>query len=298
VTLHQSKELSGMESLLKKSILVTGASSGIGYAVAVHLAAKGYTVLATMRKIADIEKIYSVGMDNLKPLWPFDLTRPEQITAAADSLTELINTSQIPELYAIINIAGGGQIAPVELMNIDDYRNELEKRLVGPVILLQKLIPLLRATRGRIIWIATPGLFPAAFIADIHAPDFAVNYLARTLNLELYPDGIRNILIRCGGIDTPSPGRTEENLTGMLETWPEGISSIYKERLHKFLENSKKFNARRTNPGKVAELIARVLESRKPRIRYQIGYMSGLGGFLETLPQSWVDLIMKLRERS
>ncbi|MGD0340936.1 MAG: SDR family NAD(P)-dependent oxidoreductase [Bacteroidales bacterium] len=285
-----------MKDHSKESILVTGASSGIGNAVTIYLARQGYTVLATVRKSSDAEKLNALGMKNLNPLCPFDLTKPEQIVSTAESINEKIKMGQLPPLYSIINIAGGGQISPVELMNITEYRDELEKRLVGPIILLQKLLPLLRQTKGKILWIATPGLFPVPYVADIHAPDFAVNYLARTLNLELYPDGINNILIRCGAINTTSPERTEIRLAEMLNSWPEEKSSVYKSRLIKLLQDSKKFNAKRTKPEKVAELIVKVLESNKSRVRYQIGYMSGLGGFLEKLPQSWVDLIMKKRE--
>ena len=71
---------------------------------------------------------------------------------------------------------------------------------------------------------------------------------------------------------------------------------IYKSRLVKLEKDLKKFATKRTEPEKVAELIARVLSMNKPKVRYQIGYMSGLGAFLEKLPQSWVDYIMGKRE--
>jgi NAD(P)-dependent dehydrogenase (short-subunit alcohol dehydrogenase family) len=285
-----------MNNVSKKSIIVTGASSGIGYSVATCLAKKGYTVLATVRKSNDVEKINDLGLINLIPLFPFDLTKPDQIESLSESVKEKIRNDQLPGLYAIINIAGGGHIAPIELMNIADYREELEKRLVGPVILLQKLLPLLRQTKGRVLWIATPGLFPVTYVADIHAPDFAVNCLARTLNLELYPYGIKNILIRCGGINTTSPERTENELAERLVSWPKDKSAIYEKRLTKSLQNMKKFNTKRTDPEKVAELIAKALFIKNPKVRYHIGHLSGLGGFVEKLPQSWVDFVMEKRE--
>ena len=286
------------DTLKKKLILVTGASTGIGNAVAVYLAKKGYTVLATVRKSSDADRLNALSLLNLKVLYPFDLTKPEQILSTSEYLIRQVITEQLPKLFAVVNIAGGGQIAPIELMNINEFRDELEKRLVGPIILIQKLLPLLRDTKGKVLWIATPGLFPVPFISDIHAPDFAVNYIARTLNLELLPDGITNILIRCGGINTSSPERSETKLKEMLNIWPEEITKIYRNRLLRFLADSKKFNSRRTDREKVAELIAKVLESSNRKVRYQIGLMSGMGGFLEKLPQSWVDFIMKKRERN
>lgn len=285
-----------MNDFSRKSVLVTGASSGIGNAVVVYLAKQGYTVIATVRKNSDVETLNKLGFNNLKPVCPLDLTKQEQIHSIADFVKEQIGNNQLPSLYAVINITGGGQIAPIELMNISNFREELEKRLVGPISLLQELLPLLRHTKGRVLWISTPGLFPVPYVADIHAPDFAVNYLARTLNLELRPDGIKNILIRCGGISTSSPERTEDNLTAMFNNWSKEKLDIYKNRLIRVQKDSKQFDTKRTNPEKVAILISKVLSADNPRVRYQVGYMSGLGAFLEKLPQSWVDFIMGKRE--
>jgi NAD(P)-dependent dehydrogenase (short-subunit alcohol dehydrogenase family) len=280
----------------QKSILVTGTSTGIGNAVAVYLAKQGYTILASVRKNSDAETLNKLGYNNLKPLCPLDLTKQEQIQAIATSILNQIQKKELPPLYAIIFNAGGGHITPIELMNISEFRDELEKRLVGNISLLQELIPLLRLTKGRVLWISTPGLFPIPYIAEIHAPDFAVNYLARTLNLELRPDGIKNILIRCGGINTPSPKRTENNIIEQLRNCSKERLDIYESRLVKLEKELKKFAVKRTEPEKVAELIAKVLSMKKPKVRYQLGHMSRLGAFFENLPQSWVDFIMGERE--
>ena len=151
-----------------------------------------------MRKQADADRLSAYKFSGLHPVYPLDLTDYAQITTITFQIKEMVNSCKIPPLYSIINIAGSGQIAPIKLMNINAYRQEFEKRLVGPVAILQELLPLLRVTHGRIIWIATPGLLPVQYVADIHTSDFAVNYLARTLNIELQPDGIHNILVHCG----------------------------------------------------------------------------------------------------
>jgi NAD(P)-dependent dehydrogenase (short-subunit alcohol dehydrogenase family) len=276
-----------------RSILVTGASSGIGHAIALNLARKGFTVLATVRRQTDVDLLNGYNLAGLQPVCPLDLTNSEQTRAIATQIRWMINDGKIPPLYAVINVAGGGQVAPVELMDTDAYRQELEKRLVGPVILLQELLPLLRVTRGRIVWIATPGLLPVPYVADIHAPDFAVNYLARTLNIELRPDGIRNILIRCGGIATSSPEKSERQLARMLSTWPEDRVKIYHDRLLQLQKGFGSFNAKRTDTETVALTVEKALTAKHPRTRYQVGYMSGFGDFVEKLPQSWVDFILR-----
>ncbi len=279
--------------MVNKSVIVTGTSSGIGYHTAIHLAKIGYTVIATVRKEEDAAKLKELGLENLKPYWPLDLTIPQQINEISNRIKTEIENNEIPPLFSIINIAGGGHIAPIELMEISEFRDEFEKRIIGPVSLLQKMLPLLRKTKGRIIWIATPGLFPLPFLADIHAPDFAVNYIARTLNIELSPDGIRNILIRCGGIKTGSPEKSISQLKKKLNEWPSERLAPYKSRLLKFIDDQVKFDLKRTEPIEVARLIGKVLEVKKPKVRYQIGYSSKKGAFLEKLPQSWVDYIME-----
>jgi NAD(P)-dependent dehydrogenase (short-subunit alcohol dehydrogenase family) len=285
-----------MNDFSKKSVLVTGASSGIGNAIAIYLAKQSYTVLATVRKEADAESLDKLGLDNLKPLYPLDLTEPDQIHMIANIIEEQIQKMELPPLYAIINVAGGGQIAPIELMNIGKFREELEKRLVGPIFLLQKLLPLLRVMQGRVFWIATPSLLPVPYVADIHASDFAVNYLARTLNIELCPDGIKNVLIRCGGINTSSPQRIEKYFSEMFDHWPKEIVNVYKDRLIRLRKDMELFNKRRTDPEKVAMLVYEILNKKNPKTKYQVGYMSNLGSFFEKLPQSWADFVMKKKE--
>lgn len=262
-----------MEDKTSKSVLVTGASSGIGNAIALHLANIGYTVIASVRKESDAEKLNSLHLKNLVPVCPLDLTSQDDIRSAVQTISQKINEKEIPPLHAMVLVAGGGTISPIELMDINAFRSELEKRLVGNITLLQGLLSELRKTKGCILWIATPGLFPVPYVADIHAPDFAVNYLARTLNLELLPDSIKNILIRCGGIGTPAPERTEKYIVERLSKSNPDRIGIYAERLRLLEQNLQKFAKKRTPPEKVAELIAKVLVRTKPKIRYNIGYM-------------------------
>jgi len=82
---------------------------------------------------------------------------------------------------------------------------EVETRIIGPIALLQEVLPLVRKGGGRILWIQTPSLMPIAFDSSIHACDFASNCLSRTLQQELLPWNIPSIQIRCGGIKTPFP---------------------------------------------------------------------------------------------
>jgi len=155
----------------KRTILVTGASSGIGFAIVSYLSNLGYTVLATTRQLSGKNRLEDLESNFIYPVFPLDLTDKNQVKERATEIINKIIKGEIPPLEAVIFVAGGGHIAPVELMNLEHFKEELDVRLLSTVQMLQHFIPLLRKTKGKIIWIATPGLFPVPFVADIHACD-------------------------------------------------------------------------------------------------------------------------------
>jgi NAD(P)-dependent dehydrogenase (short-subunit alcohol dehydrogenase family) len=287
-----------------RAVVITGCSSGIGRAAALHLARLGYTVFATVRRDKDAASLRAAAGApapgdehrlNLMPVCPLDLTRPEEIAAAVKAIIRELEKRHLSGLYALINNAGSGTIAPVELLDTAILRRELETRLVGPVTLLQSLLPYLRRGPGRILWITTPALLPIPFIAGIHAPDFGVNGLIRTLAIELKPWHISNIMIRCGGIRTAAVARSARELEQSFRTWPSDRLALYARRLGKEKEELVEFDKKRTEPEEVAKVIARALSARRPKKRYRIGYMSGFAALLEAFPQPVVDLVMGKR---
>jgi NAD(P)-dependent dehydrogenase (short-subunit alcohol dehydrogenase family) len=256
---------------------VTGCSSGIGRAVAVHLAQRGFTVFATVRKLDDVEKLRELKIPNLLPTYPLDLSK-------LDHLPGIVQT-----------VTGGGSIAPIELMDLDKFRLELETRILGPVALLQSFLPLIRQGRGRIVWIVTPGLIPIPYVSSIHACDFAVNCLARAHQLELKQWRIPSIQIRCGGIKTAAPGESTRELEESLRQWPKERVGVYAHALQKEQEEFAVFDTKRTDPEEVAKVVHTALCAGKPKRTYKVGYMARAAAMLELLPQSAVDQIMAKR---
>ncbi len=278
-----------------KSVLVTGCSSGIGRATAVYLAQHGWTVFATVRKEADADSLRGLNLPTLVPVCPVDLTKPDQIAAAVETIEGELRARHEPGLYAIVNNAGGGGVAPIELMDVDKFRVELEARLVAPVELLQAFLPAIRETHGRIVWIVTPSIIPIPYVSSIHACDFAVNCIARTLQIELKRWDIPNIMIRCGGVKTAAPARSAQELEESFQQWSRERLAPYADVLRKEQDEFSTFDARRTEPEEIAKVVYKALTARKPKRRYQIGYLSGLAAALEYLPQTWVDAIMARR---
>lgn len=276
-----------------EGILITGCSSGIGRACAIGLARRGFTVFATVRRPADAEALRQIGLPDLIPVCPLDLTHPEHIPTAVDFVrAELGRRGK--GLYAILQNAGGGSFAPVELMDPALFRAELETRLVGPLALLQACLPMIRDARGRILWIVTPALLPVRYVASIHACDFAANCLVRTLNLELKRWNIPAVMIRCGGIQTAAVTRTGREIEDALRTWPER-GDFYRDALQKELDDLAVFDQKRTPPEAVADVVYRALVAKRPRRRYSVGHMARLAAAAENLPQNWIDWLMEKR---
>ncbi|MGB7540282.1 MAG: SDR family NAD(P)-dependent oxidoreductase [Anaerolineales bacterium] len=279
-----------------ESVLITGCSSGIGLATALHLAAHGFHVLAAVRREPDAGRLRGFHLPGLEPICPLDLTDPAQIAAASAAIKESLARKGRDRLYAVINNAGGGFIAPVELMDLGRFRAEMETRVFGPVALLQSLLPLVRRARGgRILWIATPAMVAIPYAASIHAGEFAMNCVAQSLQLELSPWRIPNILIGCGGIRTAAPGRTKAELEASLRDWPRETSDLYAKSLQKLQDQLEPFDDRRTEPETVARVVYAALMAEKPKRKYLVGHQAGLLNFVSRLPQSVIDGIFQKR---
>jgi len=278
-----------------RSVLITGCSSGIGRAAAVHLARRGFTVFAAVRKESDAENLRGLGIPGLLPLCPLDLAKPEHIPAVMEAIDRELAARGQKGLYALVNNAGGGSVAPIELMDMAKFRVELYARVAGAAALVQAVLPSLRRSGGRVLWIMTPAIIPTPYVASIHACDFAVNGLVRTLDIELKPWAIPNIMIRCGGIRTEAVAKSGAVLEADLAAWPAEKRALYEPALRKWNASLASFNAKRTAPEKVAAVLEKALISARPKCRYSIGHMARAAAFLEALPQSWADRILKAR---
>jgi NAD(P)-dependent dehydrogenase (short-subunit alcohol dehydrogenase family) len=248
-----------------ESVLITGCSSGIGLATALYLASHGFHVLAAVRREPDAERLRGFHLSNLEPVCPLDLADP-------------------------------AQIAPVELMDLGRFRTEIETRVIGPMALLQSLLPLVRRARGgRILWIATPALVAIPYVASIHAGEFAMNCIAQSLHLELSPWRIPNILIGCGGIRTAAPGRTKSELAASLRSWPRETSDLYAKSLQKLQDQFEQFDQRRTEPEAVARTVYAALTAGKPKRKYLVGHLAGWMNLVRLFPQSIIDTVFAKR---
>ena len=257
-----------MSSPARGAVVVTGASTGIGCAAALHLAAAGFHVYAGVRREPDAESLRREGGVRVEPIL-LDVCDREGLTTAAKTVAAQVGDAG---LAGLVNNAGIGVGGPLEFLPLDELRRVLEVNTVGAVATTQTFLPLLRAGRGRVVFVSSvSGLLAAPFAGPYAASKFALEALADSLRVELAPWSIAVSIVEPGDIQTPIWEKTQRYADEMLAGLPAEAKSLYgeaAERVRARLEES----ARGAAPVEVtSRAIAHALTARRPRTRYLVG---------------------------
>jgi NAD(P)-dependent dehydrogenase (short-subunit alcohol dehydrogenase family) len=243
-------------------VIVTGASSGIGEAIALHLREGGFSVLAGVRRDEDAERLRTRGLTPIR----LDVTDPEQLAAARAEVGDR-------PLAGLVNNAGILRGGPLEFVPIDDLRRQLEVNVIGQVAVTQAFIGGLRAGRGRIVNVGSiSGRLASPMIGPYVAAKFALEGLTDTLRRELALQGIEVIMIEPGGVKTPLLGKSSQWAEQLHGDGPPELAQRYGAMLTVMLEQTTKID-RRTgiDASAVAEVVRKALTVRRPRTRYLVG---------------------------
>jgi NAD(P)-dependent dehydrogenase (short-subunit alcohol dehydrogenase family) len=249
-----------------RSVLVTGASTGIGRATALRLDGSGWRVFAGVRKEADAESLRQEASENLVPVI-LDVTDPDQIAAAA----ELVERESDGGLDGLVNNAGVAVPGPLETVPLDDLRHQIEVNVIAYVAVTQAMLPQIRRARGRVVFLASIGgriAFP--FAGPYHASKFATEAIGDVFRQELRPWGIEVAIIEPGSIDTPIWDRGQEKASEVEAKSPQ-TNLLYGAAIEKFRKVIEDTAERGIPPEKVAKAIAHALESKRPKTRYLVG---------------------------
>jgi NAD(P)-dependent dehydrogenase (short-subunit alcohol dehydrogenase family) len=249
-----------------RSVLVTGASTGIGRATALRLDGAGWRVFAGVRKEADAASLRQEASSALAPVI-LDVTDPEQIAAAAAQ----VEAESEGGLDGLVNNAGVAVPGPLETIPLEDLRHQLEVNLVAYVAVTQALLPQIRLAEGRIVFLASIGgriAFP--FGGPYHASKFATEAIGDVFRQELRPWGIEVAIIEPGSIDTPIWGRGQDKSEEIEAKSPQ-TRLLYGAAIDKFRKVIEDTAERGIPPEKVAKAIAHALESGRPKTRYLVG---------------------------
>jgi NAD(P)-dependent dehydrogenase (short-subunit alcohol dehydrogenase family) len=254
------------------TVLITGASTGIGQATALRLARAGWTVLAGVRAKEDGERLAGEAPPGRIEALTLDVTDLEQIRLAAARVSELggEGESSPGRLDALVNNAGIGFGGPLELIHPDDLRQQFDVNVLGQISVTQALLPALRAARGRIIFVSSVGGRVAmAFTAPYAASKHAIEAIGDALRVELRTSHVQVALVEPGSVATPIWDKSRELADGV--TIPDSLQSEYghvPQAMDKVLNDTAK---RGVPPELVAETIERALNARRMKSRYLIG---------------------------
>jgi NAD(P)-dependent dehydrogenase (short-subunit alcohol dehydrogenase family) len=244
------------------TVLVTGASTGIGEATALHLKELGFDSVGGVRREEDAERLRASGLRTVK----LDVTDVGSIAAAREELRET-------SIVGVVNNAGVAVAAPLEFLPLDQLRHQLEVNLIGQVAVTQAFLPALRASRGRIVNVSSiGGLLALPFASAYNASKFALEAVSDSLRRELRPHGVDVIVIEPGGVKTPIWRKGLAVADEMAGGMPPEAERLYGQMIEAVRSESMKIaDERGVEPRVVAEAIGTALTTRRPRTRYLVG---------------------------
>jgi NAD(P)-dependent dehydrogenase (short-subunit alcohol dehydrogenase family) len=257
-----------------KSVLVTGASTGIGRTTALVLDGRGWKVFAGVRREEDAAELRrAAGSERLTPV-TLDVTEPEQIAAAA----ERVAAESEGGLGGLVNNAGIAVPGPLETLPIERFRQQLEVGLVSYLTVTQAFLPQVRSGGGRIVLLSSvSGRITVPLNGAYSIAKYGTESLGDALRQELAPWDIKVSLIQPGSIDTPIWERGERIADEVLAASPE-TERLYGSAVAKFREVVRQTAARGIPPERVANKVVHALEAKRPRSRYLVGIDAQIQG--------------------
>jgi NAD(P)-dependent dehydrogenase (short-subunit alcohol dehydrogenase family) len=245
-----------------RTVLVTGASTGIGRATALRLDTAGWKVFAGVRREEDANSLRSSASGSLEPVI-LDVTDEGQIAAVAEHLGD--------RLDGLVNNAGVALPSPLETMPLDDFRRQVDVNVVGQIAVTQANLPAIRTAAGRIVFVSSiGGRMALPFLGAYHAAKFAIEAVGDCFRQELRPWGISVSIVEPGSIATPIWGRGIESGDEITGRTPRQ-ADLYGAAIERYKRVIKQTADRGIPPEKVAQAIEHALAAPHPRTRYLVG---------------------------
>ncbi len=267
----------------EKVVLITGASSGIGYQTAEMLLEQGYRVYGAARRVERMDPLQKKGLVPLK----LDITKEESIVAMVDTVIK-----EAGKIDILINNAGYGSYGVIENVAISEARHQFEVNLFGLARLVQLVLPHMRKQQsGKIINISSmAGRVTTYMGAWYHATKYALEAFSDALRMEVKPFGIDVVIIEPGGIKTNWGLIAAEHLSESSKgTDYEAEADQAAERMKQSYTSN-----RLSNPQLIAKTIVKVVNRSRPKTRYLVGYGAKASVFFYTLlPTRLFDRMIK-----
>lgn len=271
-----------------KSVLVTGASTGIGFSTAVYLSERGFKVYAGVRKPEHEQSLLAASKGAITPIL-LDVTDTNQILAAIEKIK-----NAGAGLWGLVNNAGIVVAGPLEYLSVEELKEQFEVNVFGLHNMTIHALPLLRESRGRVVHVGSvSGHFAFPFVGPYCASKFAVTALGDSLRRELRPHGIKVSLIEPGRVITPIWEKSAATNNARRARLPKAAEAHYGESMTKL----EVFTQKAAHSGVASEVVAKkihhALSSRCPRAHYLVGADARIEVFLQRfIPARWADWLV------
>lgn len=273
------------------NVFITGASTGIGEATALHLDRLGHRVFAGVRKDADGERLAAKAASRLVPVL-CDVTDAAQIAAARKLIGDAVGKDG---LQGLINNAGIGIGGPLEHLELDQWREQLEVNVIGQIAVTKAFIDLIRQGHGRISFTGSiSGRGANPMLGPYSASKHAIEAISQSLRGELAPWGIHVSVVEPGAIKTPIWAKGRSTADELEEQIGPEAAAQYAEGI-RFLRKGIDFQEKSSAPPeKVAKAFEHALFSAHPRSQYLVGKdAKAIGILTRLLPQSTMDRLIQ-----
>jgi NAD(P)-dependent dehydrogenase (short-subunit alcohol dehydrogenase family) len=260
--------MSNTMELIQPTVAITGAGSGLGRAVAIKLAAKGYRVFGTARSETDAADLERASAGNAAVTLA-DITDEGAVAAWAGKVSDEVGERG---LDVLISNAGTLTPGPLEVIPLDDIRREFEVNVFGALAVINGFLPALRKSRGRIVQIgAMTGRLPVPFDGPSSASKAAFEALADVYRLELKPFGIAFVMVQAGNMRTGGPAKTAAALERIADAMTDEQRALYGHAFGKFTDSLNNMQNAGLSAEASADRVIELVEQEPPPIRAALG---------------------------
>jgi NAD(P)-dependent dehydrogenase (short-subunit alcohol dehydrogenase family) len=254
--------------LSRPTVAITGAGSGLGRALAIKLAAKGYRVFGTARSETDAADLEKASAGNAAVTLA-DITDQRAVTAWVGKVSDELGERG---LDVLISNAGTLTPGPLEVIPLDDIRREFEVNVFGAMAVINGFLPALRKSRGRIVQIgAMTGRLPVPFDGPSSASKAAFEALADVYRIELKPFGIAFVMVQAGNMRTGGPAKTAAALKRIADAMTDEQRALYGHAFGKFTESLNNMQNAGLSAEASADRVIELVEQEPPPIRAALG---------------------------